>query len=249
MRARGRMSLRESIVASWRTLAARHLLRANEFVSTSSRFHVTLAAIRPLGMRSPDFLHTRRSGMTRQAIASQLERVRNWRRDVIPRGASKLRPRQRLEARRRIFPQHAARRVALPTPRTRVHARKRRREKSRIADVTLETLPHFRVRSHRHVRAESLRVSTSLVAGFASTSERLCGSETVWYAGRSAWIRTKVSIRGQCARVRAAPSLRHRIDRQVRELCAEHSSLTRDRFILTHVCHERTRFRQVIVSD
>ena len=94
--------------------------------------------------------------MTGDAIAAELETMRNWWGCMIIRRAGELWPRQWLPRCRRILPTQRTRRVTLPASRAWISAWERDRHQLNVADVTLETDAHLRMRSDGHVRIEAM---------------------------------------------------------------------------------------------
>src|SRR5512141_264639 len=85
----------ESVFALRSSSAARNnlSLRPDEFIRVVTRFEMALTAIRPVRVGRSDLLNSGRSCMTGDAVAAELETMRNWRRRMIIRRAGQLWPR------------------------------------------------------------------------------------------------------------------------------------------------------------
>ena len=152
--------------------------------------------------------------MTGDAVAAELETMRNWWGFMIIRRASELWPRQWLPRCRRISPTECTRCVTLPASRAWIRARKRDRHQLDVADVTLKADAHLGMRSDGHICIEAMRVSAALVARGTSASQRFTRRQSMRDSGWSSGVCAQRAIRCQCARMRSSPDLRRRIDRE-----------------------------------
>jgi hypothetical protein len=190
---------------------------------------VAAPAARALRVRRADLDHRPWPCVTREAVASRLQVVRNPRWAFFHRALIEVGPRGRLPLGTGELLRASVEPVALPARRASTPVREREPHELRVGNVALHALSVLRVGRQRRVQAEARREPPALVAAVARAIEDLLARDPVRDARRCAGVRAHRTVHRHRAGVRGRSTLRFRRDGEVGRARPEYVRLGRDR--------------------